>query len=212
MAYRFVGDELFDLLPADLREKTSNQRVVAADLGRLLAVREAIEEGFDTVIWCDADVLVFNPERLTPSPASFALGREVWVQERRGRPHAYVKVHNAFLMFRRSNPFLDYYLHVAQQLVREHMGPMVPQFVGPKLLAALHNVARFPVQESAGMLSPAVMSDVLRGGGPSLELFTRLSPELPAALNLCSSLVDSGETTDADVDGLVRVLLAGAVF
>jgi len=38
-------------------------------------------------------------------------------------------VHNAFLMFRRSAPFLDYYLHLAQQLVREHVDPMVTQFV-----------------------------------------------------------------------------------
>jgi hypothetical protein len=212
MTYRYLGDELFDLLPTDLRLKTQNQLVIAADLARLLVIREAFAEGFATVIWCDADLLVFDPDHLILAPSSFALGREVWVQEHGGRPRAYVKVHNAFLMLRRPNPFLDYYLHAAQQLVREHAGMMAPQFVGPKLLSALHNVAKFPVQERAGMLNPLVMNDLLRGGGPSLVLFLVRSPEPPAALNLCGSLVATGETNDADVEKVLRLLLGHEAF
>ena len=195
--YRFIDDAIFDLLPDDLRGKTSDQPVIASDVARLLALRAALAEGYEAAVWCDADFLVFEPERLTLPDEPYALGREVWVQADGRRLRSYVKVHNALLLFRRGNAFLDFYLDTAQRLVRAHRGPMVPQFVGPKLLTALHNVVGCPVVEQAAMLSPEVAHDVLEGSGPALRLFMQNSRASPAAANLCASLATESESTRA---------------
>ncbi len=186
--YRFLDDALFDVLPADLREKTRDQLVVASDIARLIVLRQALAEGHEAVIWCDSDFLVFDPQRLTLPPESYAVGREVWVQSDGKRLRSHIKVHNAFLAFRQGNAFLDFYLESAQKLVRAHRGPMVPQFVGPKLLTAIHNIVGCPVAESAAMLSPEVARDVVAGSGPALALFNTNSRSAPAAVNLCASL------------------------
>jgi hypothetical protein len=75
----------------------------------------------------------------------FQLVSQLW------KLRAYVKVRNAFLMFRKGNHFLDFYTATAQRLLRLNQGSMPPQFIGPKLLTALHNVAICPVMETAGM-------------------------------------------------------------
>ena len=52
---------------------------------------------------------------------------------------------------------------------------MPAQFIGPKLLTALHNIALFPVVETASMLSPAEIRDLLAGEVQSLDLFKQKS-------------------------------------
>jgi hypothetical protein len=205
-AYRFVGDELFDPVPATLRRKCADRPMIAADLGRLYALQAALGEGFEAAVWCDADLFVLAPEALTLPPAPHAVGREVWVHPHRGRPRAHRQVHNATLLARRGDPFLPFYLDVAQRRVAEHAGPMVPQLVGPKLLTALHNVVGFPVIESAQVASPWVLADLRAGGGPYLDCFRRACTVPPAAVNVCASLVERGELTDQDVEDSLRVI------
>ena len=205
--YRFMGDEIFAMLSAEVRKKVLSQPVVAADLARLLALRAALDEGYDTTIWCDADFLVFAPDQLDLPAETYALGREVWVSDHRGTPRAYVKVHNAFLMFRQGNPFLDFYIHAAERMVARHEGPMAPQFIGPKFLSVIHNIVGCPVAEQAAMLSPQVIRDLLVGGGPALSLFHSHSSSEPAAANLCASLAASGEISDHDIDAVITLLL-----
>lgn len=211
-AYRFEGDELLHRLPDDLRARTSGQTAIAADLARLSALGEALDAGYRRAVWIDADTLVIDPTRLNLPATDYALGREVWIQPAgaRGRLRAYVKVHNAFLLFAAGNPFLSFYRHAAERIVRAHQGPMVPQLVGPKLLTALHNLIECPVAESAGMLSPAVARDLVAGGGPALDLFLARSPVPPAALNLCGSLVGR-EFSAQDMVTLVEALRARGV-
>lgn len=206
--YRFLGDELFELIPNDIWDKTKAQKVVATDLARLLAMRDALKEGYERVVWCDADVLIHAPQRFDLPDAEYGLGREVWVQaDGEGRkPRAYTKVHNAVMFYCAGNPFLEFYIDTAQRLLRLHQGRFVAQFIGPKLLSAIHNIAQCPVIETAGMLSPLVIKDLLAGGGPYLQLFRERSPQRPAAVNLCSSLTEAGEISDAEVAALVELL------
>jgi len=222
--YRFIGDELFDALPPSLRVKTQAQIVIATDLARLIAIQNHLNEGFETVIWCDADFLIFSPSALiVPSldflPEGYALGREVWVQARQDNPRqlqAHVKVHNAFMLFRRENSFLDFYADNAARLLQKITGPMPPQFIGPKLLTAIHNVIQCPVIETAGMLSPLVMLDLFSctssctssctPKGPALDLFKKRSKQLVAGANLCSSLVDKS-LPDGAIEAVINLLL-----
>lgn len=207
--YRFLNDEkLFGPVPNDLLKKTANQKVIATDLGRLRLLQAGLKEGYQCVIWCDADFLIFDCERFTLPGSDYALGREVWIQaDPGGKPRAYRKVHNAFLMFRNGNHFLDFYADTAERLLRLNQGVMPPQFIGPKLLTALHNIVQCPVMETAGMLSPLVIRDILKGGGSALDLFHLKTPFEIYAANLSGSLVSGESPGEAQMNRLIQFLL-----
>lgn len=182
-------DEIFDLLPKEVYQKTVAQPVVASDLARLFLIQQKLTE-YQTVIWLDSDFLIFAPKSFDYPRASFSVGREVWVDTDGKGVRCHKKVHNAFLMFRCNNSFLKFYLDSALKLVKAHSKPtFAPQFVGPKLLTALHNVVSLTVNEDAGMVSPAVARDILAGGGPALKVFCQRSDKPPSGVNLCHSLV-----------------------
>jgi hypothetical protein len=206
--YRFIGDDLFDYVPAGLLKRTQGQPVIATDLARLHVLREALKGDYERVVWMDADFLVFNPSAFTLPVDACALGREVWVQtDEQGKLRVHKKVHNAFLMFRQGNSFLDFYADTAERLLAENRGTVPPQFIGPKLLTALHNVAGLPVLETAGMFSPLVIRDVLAGQGPALDLFTRHSVQPVTAANLCISSCERGEISAAEMQRFADILL-----
>ena len=206
--YRFLGDELFASLEPGLLDKIGERRVIASDLARLDALRQGLADGYDCVVWCDADFLIFDPARFVLPQAACALGREIWLQgDDRNRPRAYVKVHNALLMFRRGNSFLDFYRDTAERLLRLNQGGMPPQFIGPKLLTALHNVAALPVMETAAMLSPMVIRDRIAGQGGALDLLRQKSAEPAAGANLSSSLTRRENLGDAEMNRLIDLLL-----
>lgn len=205
--YRFVDDQLFAPLPAALLAKTGEQRVIASDLARLRWLQAALDEGYETVVWLDADFLVFDPKRMVLPDTPYAVGREVWVQQdTRGWMRVYNKVHNAFLMFRRGNTFLDFYGETAQRLLEQNSGTMPPQFIGPKLLTALHNIAQLPVMEGAAMFSPMVIRDLLRGEGAALSLFQTHSPCMPGGANLCTSSCMREEITPDEMTRVIALL------
>ena len=208
--YKFIGDELFEYVSDSIVEKTKTQRVVTTDLARLKALKNYLAEGYETVVWCDADFLIYKPEKLHLPNEKYAVGREVWVQKAKNNSKkltAHVKVHNAFMMFKTGNSFLDFYIDTAECLLLRNKGSMPPQFIGPKLLTAIHNVAQCPVLESAGMLSPLVIKDIANGGGLALDLFQQSSSQPMAAANLCSSLFEKGEMSVDEVYKCIRKLL-----
>ncbi len=185
--YRFIDDALFDSVPAELRRTFAAQPVVLADLARLRALQAGLAEGHDAVLWADADVLVFAPRALQLPAAPFALGREHWIQPDGARLRCYSKVHNAFMLFRAGNPFLDFYADAAERMLRRASAPVVPQFIGPKLLGHLHNLVGFPTIEAAAMFSPRVLADVLAGGGEAVAQLRAVQACPPAAANLSAS-------------------------
>ena len=207
-SYRWMGDELFDPLPAALVDKTRTQRAITADLGRLYALEQTLASGYEMAVWVDADVYVHAPQRLELPDVSHAFGREVWVQTPResvqegnstSELRVFTKVHNAFMQFRAGDPLLSFYRHAAERILERHSGRLVPQLIGPKFLATLHNLLDFPVIETAAVLSPAVIADIERGGGPALDLLRQHSLQPAAAVNLCGSLVSRGELSDAQL-------------
>lgn len=210
--YHFMGDAIFKCLPDEIVQKINRQKVIAADLARLLVLKDALNDGFDTVIWLDADFLIFNPPEFVIPEIPCALGREIWVQkDKHGKMKVYKKVHNAFLMFCRQNSFLAFYTETAKRLLLLNQGTMPPQFIGPKLLTAIHNVAMLPVMETAGMLSPMVIKDLLYGKGPAFDLFVQHSPQAIAGANLCVSSCEKNEVTDREMEQVIDILLTKTV-
>lgn len=225
--YHFMEDELFEYLTPALQQKTRNHKVVATDLARLKALQQFLSQRYDRVIWCDADFLIFDPDSLTLPKSDFALGREVWVQykskeqdqnpsqENTQKQHplkTFTKVHNAFMVFCQGNSFLDFYIHSAERLLNqvepiEGRLKVPPQFIGPKLLTALHNIVQCPVMETAGMLCPLVVKDIIHGGGAALDLMKQKSSAPLAGANLCSSMVNSHQLTDSEMEAAIKNLL-----
>ena len=132
-------------------------------------------------------VLLFRD--FVPGDADHAFGREAWVQARGEGLHSYRRIHNAWLLFEVGNAVLPFYIDRATALLERVRMPVVPQFIGPKLLSALHNIVGFSIEERVGMLSPLAMRDVLRGGGPALEELQAGHALPPCGLNLCASYV-----------------------
>ena len=206
--YRFVGDKLFDLVDPSIIEKTRTQVVILSDIARLIAIKQALDEKYTRVIWLDADFLIFDPDRFVLPKVSYAFGREVWVQpDKQKRLKVYNKIHNAFLMFSKDNSFLDFYIESAIGLLEKNTGAIPPQFIGPKFLSAIHNIACLPVMETAGMLSPAVIKDIILGDGNALDLFKKKSPQIISGANLCCSSVDKLEVNAQEMDALISRLL-----
>lgn len=196
--YEFVGDEIIDILPPLYREKCFGRWPVMTDLARLILMRERLRAGADRAVWIDADVLVFAPDHLVLDPNhDHGVGREIWVScDAAGRWRVRRHVHNAVLYFEAGAPALDFLIHATRRVVERLEQPASPQIAGPKLLSSLHNLVAFPVLEPAGMLSPAVLADLLLGDGPALRRQTQARRAPMAAANLCHSLLGTS------VDGI----------
>lgn len=191
IAYRFVGDTLFDPLPEWILRKTRGRVQVASDLARLILIRDLLVEGWRKAVWLDADVFVFDPARMMAAlelPEGYGFGREAWVQyDAKGRLKAWRGVHNAFTGFAAGNAFLPYYIEAAERILARHDGAMVPQLIGPKLLTALDNMISLPAYWYVNMTSPLVSAGLAAGSSQALDVFRARSGGIPAAVNLCQS-------------------------
>lgn len=198
-AYRFRDDGLFDALPEWVLPKVGCRRQMAADIARLIWIDDLLIQGATRVIWLDADVFIYAPERFQLNPAEgFTFGREYWiVPDRNNGLKVHKNVHNAVLDFSHvGQNTLRFYRDTALRLLERAIDKVPPQFVGPKLLTALHNVVQFPLTDAVGMTSPLVLRDLAQGDGLAWRRLQSLhGPEL-AALNLCSSM---WETNTDDV-------------
>jgi len=173
--YRFIGDELFDQVPEWYMRKVAGRMPIASDLGRLLWIKNLIDQGeADTVVWLDADVLVFAPSKLKLAPVSSCVfGQELWIQKKLPKSHpkdgeklqrqngtwqVRKNVHNALAAFRKDCPVLPFLIEVIQRMMhRVDANFIAPQMMGPKLLSNLHNLADFELMPSVGALSPEVI-------------------------------------------------------
>lgn len=213
--YRFVGDEIFEKVPPWYRAKVGSKLPVATDYGRLVLMREALDAGYEEVIWFDADLLIFDRALSLAFDGSCAFGQEVWIQRREGRPEARQagqearlearrNVHNAVCVFRKGCPVLPFLLHTIESLVRRvDPAHIAPQFAGPRLLNALHPLADFALLPQVGALSPDVVADLVAGGGLALDLLRKETRVPLQATNICAS-VNGGGTAEQVVTVLLR--------
>lgn len=219
-SYRCSGDELFNFVSDDIRAKFADQKPLLADIARLNWARQLFddEKELERVIWLDADVIVFAPDKLVIDPAwDFAVGRQVWIQpDDDGALKTYRQVHNAILVMRRDTPALDFIRQTALKIATRHTGPAASQLLGPKLLTALHNIVGFDVVESVGMASPLVIRDIIASKRPAgtsaLDELRRASGSELGAVNLCASYrnreIDGVYLSDDDFAGCVETLLS----
>jgi hypothetical protein len=188
--YRFIGDELFSVVPEWYMAKVQTKLPVATDYARLIYLQQALGEGFEQVIWLDADVLIFDQALTLEFTGSCAFGQEFWVQEHNGKLVARSNLHNAVCVFKKNCVVLPFLIQTIASLVqRVDPAHLAPQFVGPKLLNALHSLCNFSLLPQVGALSPLVVADICAGSGVALDLLRQQSQVSPLAVNLCASLI-----------------------
>ena len=191
--YKLIGDDILGVLPPKYLHNCFGRWPTITDLARLLLIKKYLNKQMSRVIWIDADVLIFAPGKFNIKiDEDHLIGREVWVSKRaqnqwKARKH----VHNAFLSFTDSSPLLDFLIYATQRIVEKLEVPASPQIVGPKLYTHLNNLVSFSILESAGMMAPAVMNDLIVGQGQALNCHLKALKEPMAAVNLSRSLIDN---------------------
>ncbi len=211
--YRLLGDELFAQVPGWYMEKIGGRLPIAADLGRLQWARRLLDQDqADWVVWLDADVLVFAPNRWQLSPVpDCSLGYELWLQavENKQGHTIHKNVHNAFCTFRRGGSTLPFLIDTTLGLMERVDGQHIsPQFVGPKLLTSLHNIVGFNLEAHAGAISPLLAEVLLQQKDLNqpdgmLAKYCRKLPANVYAANLCASL----QPSPAHMEQLINTLL-----
>lgn len=193
-SYELIGDELFDGIPADVRELLKGRGMNLADIGRATTARARLAAGAcDKYIWIDSDVLVFDPAHFrVPLTEPVVFCREFWVMEGAHRQlDVREAVNNAVCLYGPDDPFLDFYIEACLRKVRREKQKLDRLALGVHLPTALHRAYHFGLVYSAPNLSPWVIRDLLAGGGPCLGRLRdeHLRWKTPAtAANLCSSL------------------------
>ena len=83
---------------------------------------------------------------------------------------------------------MPFYIDACQRLVRDTAGVISPLLVGTSFLTALDRFLPAPKLRDIALVSPHVLHDLARGGGPYLDAFqARFGSPIHAA-NLCASL------------------------
>lgn len=196
--YRFSDDSIKSLLPAWAWEQTAEAPAAGFDLLRLAWIEETLAKSSSPTacLWLDADILVLDPVALfecLPWKSPFAVGRENWLDcNRDGSPKKVRRhVHNAAMWAQTGNPVVPFYRYAAERILQRVQPPFVPQLIGPKLLTSWHNAIEFDVLECCTMMSPDLTRAVLERNQTAIDAFLSACQATPAAVNLCSSLLDN---------------------
>ena len=219
--YEFVDDRLFDYAPAWVRQRCVDQLLPVTDVARMRLLRERRAQGWQRVIWIDADVLVFAPERFNlDGETPYALCQELWLRVNAAQQiETEEKVNNAVMLLTQGQPMLDFWIFAVEEILSVH----APHEIGP-LTASTHfftelaAIMPLRVLRNVGLLSPPLVRDLAQGGGALTREWARRFGHPIAAANLCASLQDkpsAGAVVGAaEMERAVEVLLQsrGAVF
>lgn len=191
--YRFFDDGFFDYAPGWFRQRVGNRILPVTDMARLRAAQALLAEGWERVVWIDADMLVFAPALLeVDAPAGYAFVREMWTSARGGQVVADERVNNSVSVFCRGNPMLDFYVHACERAAASRQ--LSDWHIGTALLTTLHRVIGLPLLEGVGIASPNLLRELATGGTRFCTAYMAAVGTPLAAINLCGSF--AGRTAD----------------
>jgi hypothetical protein len=184
--YLFLDDRFFDVIPPELRSRTTN-KIILSDLARLLVSRDLLAKGHRRLIWIDADVVVFDPDRWqVPDESDYYFTHELWPTPRPGGVSLDVRANNAVMVFSRGTVVLDFYIDMAKRILLSE--PDLKNWhLGVRFLTGLRNVCPLPVLPNIAMLGPDLINDLLRGPKQLTSAYVRAMGEPLVAANLCAS-------------------------
>ena len=204
--YHCIGDELFDWVVPEFRDKLYGRAPILADLARLRWIESELAVRGGLVVWIDADSVVIDPTWRIPDSTHTFFGEECWVQPTaEGAWRAYQSPHNAFMGFMAASPVLGFLAYLSESIIeRADAAHIAPQMVGPKLLKALNNLAQFTLVPEAGAVSPELLVEWVGETGPANACYEQATRGSLALVNLCSSLNYSEEAMQRTEKFLAR--------
>lgn len=186
--YRFLGDELFGLIPDDLRRACRGVVLPLTDIGRLLWLKKLLDEGWDRVIWLDADILIFDPALRIEAET---IGREIWISKGlRDGYRAAESVNNCVLSMTAGSPLLGRLLDATLARAATFSAPPHPRTLGPDLFRRLHAAQPMPVAADIAMASPPMIAGLATGDPAALAAHGGIWKGPVRAANLCGSLIE----------------------
>jgi hypothetical protein len=205
--YRFIDDRLTDYVGQDFCVRVRHNWQAIANLARLELAREALRGGYQCVIWLDADVIVFDPERLAIDLASgYAFCLQVWTGVRPdGSVFAQRSVNNCICVFTPDAADLDMLVSLTRHIVA-HRQIKSNLTIGTYLLQGLQPILGFPLCTGVGLFSPLVVRGLAAGETRYVEVQTQAFGFPVYAANLGAS--SQGEIVEADYMKAIDVLLA----
>jgi len=217
--YGFETDALLREVPDSYRRHVSGLTMPMTNFGRLLLLRDRLRTGYDRAIWCDADVVIFDRERLhLRDVRDYALTREVWTGiDATGAVRHSVNVTGCLMVFERANSFLDFALHALARraertLITEPRGSFT------RMLTDLDDIVPLQTVTEVGMLSPLLLDEIVRGAPTHLSGYMKTVGSRLCGVNLSAAfhnLEHEGVlVTDAVYAAVIDRCLAtrGAIF
>ncbi len=189
--YRFIDDALLGYAPEWYRDKVRGDIRLISDLARLKLAKELLDQGYERTIWMDADIVVFDAERLVIDVREeCAFCREVWISRGRfGRTRGLEKVNNSVSVFVKENNLLDLCILACESLVRYEKGRVKGVLVGTNFLTNLNRTVALHLLDNVGLFSPILMQELAKGGGKGIRAYMRRFGSPLYAANLCGSAV-----------------------
>ncbi|MEG4589159.1 hypothetical protein QUA54_28665 [Microcoleus sp. MOSTC5] len=192
--YQMIDDKLFDYVPDWYKEKANGKIQPISDLARLELAKEFILKGYERTVWIDADILIFQPEQLNINTREeYLFCREAWIEletgstVEEGKIVCISKVHNALTIFTQKNSFLDFYIYVCKEIVRNTQGKLSSIEVSTRFLTNLHQIFPLPLFKNMGLFSPLNMYGIAQNQNYFTQEYVKLIGAPIYAANLCSS-------------------------
>jgi len=189
--YERLDDAFFDFVPEWVRQRCAGNIYALTDVCRLVWLLSKLEKGYERVIWADADILVFAPERLdvtTRNGHAFARELFLFVGEN-GLVTPIEGINNSLMVFEQNGAMLDMYLDAClTRLQNLPPGPVPRTALGPELLSCIADETPLEMMNGIGLFTLAIMRQVADGGGPLTAMTERLSLGPLGAANLCHFL------------------------
>jgi hypothetical protein len=183
-SYRFIDDIFFSYAPEWFRERVKDQRHLVSDLARLELARIYLDEGWDRVIWVDADIYICDPHGFQISTErDYWLSEELWVFLRDNQLNFSRRANNAVMSFTQGNQFLDFYRNACQRIVRSKHEKLRHTEVGTSFLAGISHL--LPLLKDVAIFSPRLLSAFYND---DQAIISRYQQELGVpirAVNLC---------------------------
>lgn len=188
IGHRFMGDELFEIVPRPWRQLAGPEKLPITDYARLLWMRQLHEQGHQRVVWLDADILMLDASFMPPHGDFMC--RELWFFiDSKGQIRHFDAVNNCAMSFEAESPLLAWYLEACR--VAPEAAPLPKLALGPDILRQRDLTHRLPRIDSIPTLSPFLIEAVQRDDERVLRGVRSLWRGAPAALHLAGSVADN---------------------
>jgi hypothetical protein len=182
-SHKIIGDELFDQVPEWFSKRVMGQRHLVSDLARLELAKQYLKEGWDRVVWVDADVYIVNPEKFildTREPYLFC--RELWMTHKDSQTIFSERINNAICAFNQENDFLDFYSAACLRIVNNEK-TLSHTSIGTQFLTGLRN--GLPLIENTIVLSHYLIKSLYENDLDVMHQYKNRFKHPIYAVNLC---------------------------